>query len=124
MGLSNDVREIALDAAREVLRTELERLQKAAAEPSERPGLDPLLTVAEVADLCRVSRKTVQRWIGRGLIRGTRCPGMRDYRIARRDYEAFALGSPAPAPPSAPKDLETEAARAVSAALSRGRRSR
>ncbi len=123
MGLNNDVREIALDAAREVLRTELERLQKAAAGPSEGPGLDPLLTVAEVADLCRVSRKTVQRWIGRGLIRGTRCPGMRDYRIARRDYEAF-LGSPAPAPPPAPKDLDAEAARAVSAALSRGRRSR
>ena len=122
MGLSNDVREIALDAAREVLRAELERLQKVAAGSTERPGLDPLLTVAEVADLCRVSRKTVQRWIGRGLIRGTRCPGMRDYRIARRDYEAFALGPPAP--PPAPKDLEAEAAMAVSAALSRGRRSR
>jgi integrase len=49
---------------------------------------------------------------------------MRDYRIARRDYEAFALGSSRPAPAPTPKDLEAEAAKVVSAALSRGRRSR
>lgn len=123
MGLNADIREIALDAAREVLRAEVERLREAAAAP-ERPGLEPLLTVAEVARLCRVSTKTVQRWIGKGLIKGTRCPGMREYRISRRDYEAFALGPPVPSSVDAPKDLEAEAERVVSAALSRGRRAR
>lgn len=124
MGLSDNIREIALDAAREVLGAELERLQKAVSASSPgRSAPDPLLTVADVARLCKVSPKTVQRWIGKGLIRGMRTRGMREYRIARRDYEAFAQGSPEPAVP-APKDLEAEAARVVSAALSRGRRSR
>ena len=30
----------------------------------------PILTVAEVADLCRVSRKTVYYWISQGRLRG------------------------------------------------------
>jgi excisionase family DNA binding protein len=125
MGLDTDIRQIARDAAREVLREELKRIELALeADRMARRVPEPLLTVEGVAALCGVVPKTVQRWIARGLLRAMRSPGMREYRITQHDYEAFALGSPAPAPPSAPKDLDAEAARAVSAALSRGKRSR
>jgi excisionase family DNA binding protein len=75
--------------------------------------------VDEVAKLCNVGSKTVQRWIAKGLLRAMRSPGMREYRITRRDYEAFTTG-PAVDSSSAsrPDDLDGEASTVVTAALS------
>jgi excisionase family DNA binding protein len=40
------------------------------------PG-EPLLTKGEVAQLCRVEIRTVDRWVAAGKIRGYRTPGGR-----------------------------------------------
>jgi excisionase family DNA binding protein len=45
-----------------------------------------LLTVVEVAELLRVSRGTVTRWIRLGQLRAVRLPSG-TYRIARRDVD-------------------------------------
>ncbi|WP_417463164.1 helix-turn-helix domain-containing protein [Kordiimonas sp.] len=46
------------------------------------------LTVKEVADLWRISRKTVRRWIKSGDLPATRMG--RDWRIARSDLKRLA----------------------------------
>jgi excisionase family DNA binding protein len=121
MGIDTDIRRIARDAAREVFREELKQLELALGSqraPREEP--EPLLTVDEVARLCNVGPKTVQRWIARGLLRALRSPGMREYRVTRRDYEAFASGSTPSGEPRSPRprDLDGEASRVLTAALS------
>jgi excisionase family DNA binding protein len=120
MDIDADIRRIARDEAREVFREELARLERTvqATRTPERLA-EPLLTVDEVAKLCNVGTKTVQRWIGKGLLRAVRSPGMRDYRIPRRAYEALASGAPAGAegPSAAPEEeLEAQVTRAVAAA--------
>ncbi len=122
MGVNSAIREIAVDAARRVVREELRQLETAL-EASRPPqsGPEPLLTVEDVAKLCSVTPKTVQRWILKGLLRATRNPGMREYRITRRDYEAFATGA-LTAATSGPQDLDHETSRALAAALAPKRR--
>ncbi len=118
MAIDSEIREIARDVAREVLREELTQLERAleAKRPS-RPAVEPLLTVQAVADLCGVSTKTVQRWIARGLLRAMRSPGMREYRITQRDYEAFTRTTEpvAPAGRADARDVEKEASRVLAA---------
>ena len=122
MGVNSAIREIAVDAARRVVREELKQLETAL-EASRAPqaGPEPLLTVEDVARLCSVTPKTVQRWIVKGLLRATRNQGMREYRITRRDYEAFASGALAAATPEA-RDMDQETSRALAAALAPKRR--
>lgn len=96
MNIDTDIRQIARDMAREVFKEELRRLELAldARRAGAHPGPERLLSVEEVAKLCNVGSKTVQRWIAKGLLRAMRGPGIRQYRITRRDFEAFASGSP------------------------------
>jgi excisionase family DNA binding protein len=47
------------------------------------------LTIAEVAKLLKVNRSTVLRWTRRGLIRATRLPGTRTWRVPLSSYETF-----------------------------------
>ncbi len=49
--------------------------------------IEPLLTVTEVAEICRVSERTVRRWIADGTLRSTHLG--RVVRIRRRDLEDF-----------------------------------
>ena len=119
MGIDSEIRELARDAARQVIREELKQIEHdLEATRLGRPAPEPLLTVEAVAALCGVATKTVQRWIGRGLLRATRSPGMREYRITRRDYEAFTRGSPEPPAMSRqidPSSMEREASRVLAA---------
>lgn len=122
MGIDTDIRQIAREAAREVLREELQQIQGAieGRRPTRLPP-EPLLSVESVAKLCGVAPRTVQRWISRGLLRAMRGPGMREYRITQRDYEAFATGTADAGPAGrrpVPLDVDLEAARTVAAALS------
>ncbi len=121
MGIDTDIRAIARDAAREVLREELRQIESTLeAKRAARPPDERLLSVDEVAALCGVTTKTVQRWIARGLLRAMRVPGMREYRITRRAYEAFtsgAAGAPEGSRSAPERDLDAEASRAVAAAL-------
>lgn len=121
MGVNSAIREIAVDAARRVVREELKQLE-AALEASRPPqsGPEPLLTVEDVARLCSVTPKTVQRWIVKGLLRATRNPGMREYRMTRKDFEAFANGASTAVPEE--HDIDQETSRALAAALAPKRR--
>ena len=47
-----------------------------------------LLTIAEAAERIGVSRRTVTRMIGRGLLRASRLRGGRSIRIDVRDLDA------------------------------------
>lgn len=59
---------------------------------AERPGADRLLTVAEVADLLRVSNMTVYRLIKGGTLAAIRVG--KNYRIRQSDLDAYlAAGS-------------------------------
>ncbi len=49
--------------------------------------LDLLLTVNEVADICRVSQKSVRRWIARNELIAYRLGRL--VRIAPKDLDAF-----------------------------------
>jgi excisionase family DNA binding protein len=112
MGLNTDVREIAVEVARQVVKEELKQLELALAPCAAARGPEPMLTVDDVAKLCSVAPKTVVRWITKGVLRGTRMPGMREYRIARQHYDAFARGAP-PEQSEADEELEAEATNAV-----------
>jgi excisionase family DNA binding protein len=122
MGVNSAIREIAVDVARRVVREELKQLESAfEANRAPHAGPEPLLTVDDVAGLCSVTPKTVQRWIVKGLLRATRKTGMREYRITRKDYEAFASGALARATPE-PGEMDQETSRAFAAALAPKRR--
>ena len=47
----------------------------------------PLLTISEVAEFCRVSPRTVQRWIERGELAAHRLG--RQVRISEKDLKIF-----------------------------------
>jgi excisionase family DNA binding protein len=49
--------------------------------------IEALLTVSQVAEICRVSIKTVRRWLERQELVGLRLG--RQWRIRPRDLEAF-----------------------------------
>lgn len=49
-----------------------------------------VLTTGQVAKLCWVSSRTVQKWVDQGMLRGHRLPGSKDRRISRVDVELFA----------------------------------
>jgi len=48
-----------------------------------------ILTTGEVAKICRVSSKTVQKWVDNGLLAGFRLPGGKDRRILRNELVRF-----------------------------------
>lgn len=48
-----------------------------------------ILTTGEVAKICRVSSKTVQKWVDSGLLTGYRLPGGRDRRILLNELVRF-----------------------------------
>ena len=52
-----------------------------------RMELTPLLTIPDVADICRVSTKTVRRWITAGDLVAIRLGGQ--WRIAANDLDRF-----------------------------------
>lgn len=54
---------------------------------TDQPGVPQLLTVAEVADLLRVSNMTVYRLIKSGDLAALRVG--KNYRIRKQDLEAF-----------------------------------
>ncbi len=121
MGIVTDIRLMAREVARETIREELKGIESAIeSRRAAAPGVERLLSVDEVAGLCGVTTKTVQRWISRGLLRAMRSPGMREYRITRRAYEEFtsggAAGSGSAGVASGP-DLDAEASRTVARAL-------
>jgi excisionase family DNA binding protein len=127
MGIEADIRLLAREAAREVVREELKRLESALeVQGAPRAGPERLLTVEEVAALCNVGPKTVQRWISKGLLRAMRSPGMREYRVRREDYDLFVSGASGADGRKAarPVELGREVSTAVAAALAppRGRR--
>lgn len=49
----------------------------------------PLMTVAQVATLLSVRKKTVYGWIRSGRLRAARLPGGTDLRLRRSDVDAF-----------------------------------
>lgn len=51
--------------------------------------MDPLLTVAEVAEICRVHPKTVTRAIARGELRGSRLGAGGALRLRPADVDAW-----------------------------------
>jgi excisionase family DNA binding protein len=53
------------------------------------PGLDPLLTVADVAAHIGANEATVRHWIHTGQLRASKLGSRIGWRIARSDYEAF-----------------------------------
>ena len=127
MGIEADIRSLAREAAREVVREELERLARSKeSESPPRAGPERLLRVEDVASLCNVGPKTVQRWIAKGLLRAMRGPGMREYRVRREDYDSFVSGAGGVdgRKASGPVELGREVSNVVAAALAppRGRR--
>ena len=48
-----------------------------------------ILTTGEVAKICRVSSKTVQKWVDSGLLAGYRLPSSNDRRILRNELVRF-----------------------------------
>lgn len=51
---------------------------------------EPMLDISDVADVCRVSEKTVRRWIKAGDLPAARLGNQ--WRIFPRDLKAFVLG--------------------------------
>ena len=57
-----------------------------------------VMTTDEAADYLRISRRTLERWTGRGLIkrydmRGPDVPGRPMWRYRKEDLDAFLLGA-------------------------------
>jgi excisionase family DNA binding protein len=48
-----------------------------------------VFTKSDVAKICRVARRTVDKWIGLGLLDFYRLPGSRDWRVNRGDLVRF-----------------------------------
>jgi excisionase family DNA binding protein len=68
---------------------------------------DEFLTVAQVADLLKISEQTVRNWIDAGKLRGIRA-GARRVRIARADLDAFLEASTRPRRAAPPDKGELE----------------
>ena len=62
------------------------------------------VTVNSIASYCMVSRSTVRRWIGRGLLRGTRLPSGH-VRVTAADFKEFLVryGMPVPQRSESPR---------------------
>ncbi len=120
MDIDADIRRIARETARDVFREEIEQLQQMlGAQRTQDRAPEPLLTVEDVAKLCSVGTKTVQRWIAKGLLRAMRSPGMREYRITHGDFQSFATGKGRESNErSRSDDIEGEASNVLAAALS------
>jgi len=56
-------------------------------KPTHKP--DPMLDIIDVAEVCRVSEKTVRRWIKAGDLPAARLGNQ--WRIFPRDLKAFVL---------------------------------
>lgn len=50
---------------------------------------EPMLDIIDVADVCRVSEKTVRRWIHAGDLPAAKLGGQ--WRIRHRDLNAFVI---------------------------------
>ena len=48
-----------------------------------------VLTTGDVARICRVAPRTVQKWFDTGLLKGYRIPGSRDRRITIAELKCF-----------------------------------
>lgn len=57
------------------------------AKPTHKP--EPMLDISDVADVCRVSEKTVRRWIKAGDLPAAKLGGQ--WRIRNRDLNAFVI---------------------------------
>jgi excisionase family DNA binding protein len=57
------------------------------AKPTQKP--EPMLDIIDVADVCRVSEKTVRRWIHAGDLPAARLGNQ--WRIFPRDLRTFVL---------------------------------
>lgn len=51
--------------------------------------MDDVFTTGKIAKVCRVSARTVSKWIDSGLLKGWRLPGGVDRRVARSELVAF-----------------------------------
>ena len=59
-----------------------------------------VLSTGEVARICNVSSRTVQKWFDQKLISGYRIPGSKDRRIPRKELMRFMLQNDIPIPPT------------------------
>ncbi len=57
-----------------------------------------VLSTGEVARICQVSPRTVQKWFDKKLINGYRIPGSRDRRIPREELIRFMQSNNIPMP--------------------------
>ena len=57
-----------------------------------------VLSTGEVARICHVSPRTVQKWFDTKLINGYRIPGSRDRRIPREELIRFMQANNIPIP--------------------------
>jgi predicted site-specific integrase-resolvase len=57
-----------------------------------------VLTMGDVAKICKVASRTAQKWFDKGLLKGYRIPGSRDRRIPIPELVRFmkAHGIPVP----------------------------
>jgi excisionase family DNA binding protein len=82
-----------------------------------------VLTVAEVARRCQVKPDTVLAWISRGVLKASRLPGTKAWRIRADDLEAALTGTGATPVDSPPASLaDARARKLVDAVKKRGPR--
>lgn len=75
--------------------------------------MSELLTVGDVAELCKVNAKTVQRAIRAGRLRASQLGARGAYRVRPEDVDAWIDGSRVPAVPlAAPVALDVPPLRA------------
>ena len=67
-----------------------------------------VLSTGEVAKICHVSPRTVQKWFDTKLINGYRIPGSRDRRITRQELIRFMQQNSIPIPPTLKTVSETK----------------
>ena len=51
--------------------------------------MSQVFTTTEVGEICRVSARTVAKWIDKGFLAGYYLPGSRDRRVTRRELVLF-----------------------------------
>ncbi len=66
-----------------------------------------VLSTGEVARICHVSPRTVQKWFDKKLINGYKIPGSRDRRIPRNELIRFMEENNMPIPESLKNTLPT-----------------